>query len=107
MENELLRLCHYSPNPQSLERVERIKKNYSRFDEIVAALLKLEPFLNHSDFYLSLQGECDMIEIRNSMIDDEEFMMMDSDIIVWANQHNIELQEEPDRISILGFKREE
>ena len=107
MENELLRLCNYAPNPKSLERVERIRNNYSRFDEIVTALLDLEPFLRHSDFNLSLQGDCDMIEIRNSMVDDEAFMMMDSDIIVWANQHNIELQEEPDRISILGFRREE
>jgi hypothetical protein len=104
MQNELLRLCGYAPNPKSLERLEQIRKNYSRFDDIVKALLDLEPFLKRSDYYLSLQGDCDMIEIRSTMLEEDEFSMMDSDIIVWANQHGIELQEEFDRISILGFK---
>lgn len=107
MQEELLRLCGYSPNDKSLERVEQIRKNYSRFDEIVTALLDLEPFLKRSDYYLSLQGDCDMIEIRSTMLDEDSFTMMDSDIIVWANQHGIELQEEFDRISILGFKHGE
>jgi len=107
MEEELLRLCGYTNNPNSAKRAEAIRKNYSDFDGIVRALLKLEPFLRHSDFYLSLQSDCDMIEIRNGMADDEEFTMGDSEIIVWANQNGIELQEEFDRISILGFKSRE
>ena len=50
---ELLRLCAYRHNSSSLHRVEQIKKNYSEFDKIVVALLDLESYLQHSDFYLS------------------------------------------------------
>jgi hypothetical protein len=107
MENELLRLCGYSQNAQSLQRVDQIRKNYSRFDEVVRALLDLEPFLRRSGFFLSLQNDFDLIQIRNDMLEEDEFIMLDSDIIVWANEHNIELQEDLDRISILGFRGEE
>lgn len=103
MENELLRLCGYAQNAQSLRRIEQVRKNYSRFDDIVRALLDLEPHLRHSGFYLSLQNDFDLIQIRSDMLDEDDFMMLDSDIIVWANEHGIELQEELDRISILGF----
>jgi hypothetical protein len=107
MQDELLRLCGYSPNARVLERVEQIQKNYTRFDALVTALKDLEPFLTHSDYYLSLQNDFDQIEIRNGMLDPEDFIMMDSDIIVWANEHEIELQEAFDRIAILGFRDEE
>jgi hypothetical protein len=107
MQNELLRLCGYGQNTQALERVEQIRKNYSDFNGIVTALKDLEPFLLHSDFYLSLQNDYDLIEIRNDMLADEEFIMMDSDIIVWANEHNVELQEDFDRIAILGFRSDD
>ena len=106
MEKELLRLCGYGENADSLALVARVKKNYSKFDEIVKALLDLEPFLQHSDFYLSLLSSRDMIKIKNDMLEDEDFMMLDSDIIVWANQHGIELEEGLDQICILGFKQE-
>lgn len=104
MQNELLRLCGYGVNEKALERLGQVRKNYSHFDEIVGALLDLEPFLRHSDYYLSLQNDFDLIQIRNDLLDGDEFMMMDGDIIVWANQHNVELQEDLDRISILGFR---
>jgi hypothetical protein len=107
MQNELLRLCGYGQNAQSLRRVEQIRKNYSHFDEIVRALLDLEPFLRRSGFYLSLQNDFDLIQIRNDLLEEDDFIMLDSDIIVWANEHNVELQEDLDRISILGFKGDE
>jgi hypothetical protein len=107
MQNELLRLCGYGQNDQSLRRVEQIRKNYSHFDEIVRALRDLEPFLRRSGFYLSLQNDFDLIQIRNDLLEEDDFIMLDSDIIVWANEHNIELQEDLDRISILGFRVEE
>lgn len=107
MENELLRLCGYSPNAQSRQRVEQIRKNYSSFDDVVKALLDLEPFLRRSGFFLSLQNDFDLIQIRNDLLEEDDFIMLDSDIIVWANEHNIELQEDMDRISILGFRGEE
>ncbi len=107
MEEKLLRMCGYAHDAESLARLERIKKNYSQFDALVAALLDLEPFLQHSDYYLSLLSDRDMIKIKNDLLEGDEFMMMDSDIVVWANQHNIELEEESDKIYILGFKHEE
>ena len=64
---ELLRLCGYKQNSSSLHRVQQIKKNYSEFDKIVVALLDLESYLQHSDFYLSLKDDFDLIEIRNDL----------------------------------------
>ena len=107
MEKELLRLCGYGEDAASLALVARVKKNYSKFDEMVEALLDLEFFLQHSDYYLSLLSSRDMIKFKNDMLEDEDFVMMDSDIIVWANQHNIELEEGLEQIYILGFKQEE
>ena len=89
---ELLRLCGYKQNSSSFQRVEQIKKNYSEFDKIVKALLDLESYLQHSDFYLSLK---------------DEFLMLDGDIVVWANEHNIEFLENPDNVAILGFRHSE
>ena len=104
---ELLRLCGYKQNSSSIDRVERMKKNYSEFDKIVLALLDLESYLSHSDFYVSLKDDFDLIEIRNDLCSEEELLVLDADIVVWANQHNIEFLENSDNVSVLGFKRAE
>ena len=104
---ELLRLCGYTQNSSAFHRVEQIKKNYSEFDKIVAALLDLESYLQHSDFYISLKDDFDLIEIRNDLCNEDELLVVDGDIVVWANQHNIEFLENHDNVSILGFKHEE
>ena len=101
---ELLRLCDYTQNSSTLRRVEQIKKNYSEFDRVVAALIDLESYLQHSDFYISLKDDFDLIEIRNDLYNEDELLMLDGDIVVWANQHNIEFLENTDNVSILGFK---
>jgi len=104
---ELLRLCGYKESTSSLQRVSQIKKNYSEFDKVVKALLDLEFYLEHSDFYLSLKDEFDLIEIRNDLSNEEDLLMLDADIVVWANEHNIEFLENFDNVSILGFKHSE
>lgn len=104
---ELLNMCGYTQNASSLHRVEQIKKNYSEFDKVVEALLDLKPYLQHSDFYMSLKDDYDFIEIRNDLYNEDELLMLDGEIIVWANEHNIEYLENPDNISILGFRHEE
>jgi len=101
---ELLRLCDYTQNSSTLRRVEQIKKNYSEFDRVVVALLDLESYLQHSDFYLSLKDDYDLIEIRNDLYNEDELLMLDGNIVVWANQHDIEFLENTDNVSILGFK---
>jgi len=104
--HKLLKLCEYSVNSESLDLESRIMKNYSQFDELLVALEDLQEILQHSDFYLSLQSDRDMIKIKNDMIDPEEYMVVDTDIIVWANEHKIEIEEGLDEICILGFKKE-
>lgn len=104
---ELLRLCGYTQNLSSLQRVEQIRKNYSEFDKIVEALLDLEPYLQHSDFYISLKDDYDLIEIRNDLCTEDELLMLDGDIVVWARQHSIEFLENSDNVSVLGFKHGE
>ena len=104
---ELLNLCGYAQNTSSLDRIEQIKKNYSEFDKVVEALLDLKSYLQHSDFYLSLKDDYDLIEIRNDLYTEDELLMLDGDILVWANLHNIEFLENPDNVSILGFKHDE
>lgn len=105
-EHKLLQLCGYGLNPASIAMESRIRKNYSQFDAVVAALEDLKPILEHSNFYLSLQSSRDLIKIKNDMADPEEFLVLDTDIIVWANEHNIELEEGLDAIAILGFRKE-
>ncbi len=104
---ELLRLCGYPYNSSSLHRVEQIKKNYSEFDNVVVALLDLESYLQHSDFYISLKDDFDLIEIRNDLCNEDELLMLDGDIVVWASQHNIEFLENFDNVSVLGFRHSE
>ncbi len=104
---ELLNMCGYTQNASSLQRIEQIKKNYSEFDKVVEALLDLKPYLQHSDFYMSLKDDYDFIEIRNDLYNEDELLMLDGEIIVWANEHNIDYLENPDNISILGFRHEE
>lgn len=107
MERKLLQICGYGEDVKALELASRIKNNYSDFEGIVNALVDLKPILDHSDFYLSLLSERDMIKIKNDMVDEEGFMMVDSEIIVWANEHNIELEEGLNQICLLGFKRKD
>lgn len=104
---ELLNLCGYAQNASSLDRIEQIKKNYSEFDKVVEALLDLKSYLQHSDFYISLKDDYDLIEIRNDLYSEDELLMLDGEITLWANEHNIEYLENPDNISILGFRHEE
>jgi len=104
---ELLQMCGYRQNESSLHRIEQIKQNYSEFDKVVEALLDLKPYLQHSDFYLSLKDDYDFIEIRNDLYDEDELLILDGEITVWANEHNIDFLENPDNISILGFRHEE
>jgi len=107
MQRKLLKICGYSEDAKSLALVDSIQKNYSNFEGIVMAIQDLKPTLDHSDFYLSLVSERNMIKIKNDTISDDDFMMLDSEIIVWANEHDIELEEGLEQICILGFKHEE
>lgn len=104
---KLLEMCGYTQNESSLHRVEQIKQNYSEFDKVVEALLDLKPYLEHSDFYLSLKDDYDSIEIRNDLYNEDEFLMLDGEITAWANAHNIDILENTDNIAILGFNHEE
>ena len=104
---ELLDMCGYAQNTSSLQRVEQIKNNYSEFDKIVEALRDLKPYLDHSDFYMSLKDDFDFIEIRNDLYDEDELLMLDGEITVWAKAHNIDFLENTDNVSILGFRHEE
>lgn len=107
MEEKLLTLCGYSHDKTALRMVAEIKKNYSDFEGIVKAIETLKPILDHSDFYLSLVSERQMIKIKNDMVSDRDFLIADSDIIEWANLHHIELEEGLDAICILGFQHQE
>ena len=106
MKKRLLELCGYGEDAKSLELVERVSRNYSHFDEVVGALEKLEPFLKHSPYYLSLLSERDMIQIKSDeIIDEDEFFTIDSEIIVWANENGVDIEENERGVCILGMKR--
>lgn len=107
MEEELLRMCGYKEDKKSLDLVREIKNSYFNFDAVVIALKDLQPFLEHSDYYLSLRSGHNMIKIKNDLLDNEDFLSLDAEIIVWANEHNIELEEEPGQISIIGRRLDE
>lgn len=107
MEKELLKMCGYKEDERSLALVQEVKSNYLCFDEVVLALKDLQPFLDHSDYYLSLLSGHHMIKIKNDLLNDEEFIDLDTEIVVWANEHNIELQEELGQISILGRRSDD
>ena len=107
MERELLKLCGYKDDERGLDLVREVKSNYLCFDEVVNALGDLQPFLEHSDYYLSLLSGHHMIKIKNDLLNNDDFLALDAEILVWANEHNIELQEEPGQISILGRRQED
>ena len=107
MENELLRMCGYKDDERGMALVSEIKNSYLHFDELVKALLDLKPFLDHSDYYLSLRSGQHLIKIKNDLLDQDDFLDLDAEIVVWANQHNIELQEEPGQILILGCRSDD
>ena len=106
MQEKLLQLCGYSHNEQSQIMVDRISKNYSNFNKIVIALEKLENFFKHSNYYISLMSERDMIQIKTDISDEEEFFTIDSEVVVWANENKIEIEEGYDSVCILGFKQD-
>jgi len=106
-EHKLLKICEYGINANTIELESRIRKNYSQYEELLTALESLKNILDHSDFYLSLQSERDMIKIKNDMIDDEEYMVVDSRIVDWINEYNIDTEEGLEEICILGFRKED
>lgn len=107
MERELLKMCGYKEDQRSLDLVREVKSNYLDFEKVVKALKDLQTFLDHSDYYLSLRSGHHMIKIKNDMLSSEDLIAMDAEILVWANEHEIELQEEPGQISIMGCKLNE
>jgi len=107
MEKELLQMCGYKDDERGMALVSEVKNNYMCFDEVVSALKDLKPFLDHSDFYLSLRSGQHMIKIKNDLLDQDDFITLDAEILVWANEHNMELQEEPGQILILGRRPED
>ena len=107
MEKELLKMCGYKDDERGMSLVQEVKSNYMCFDEVVTALKDLEPFLQHSDYYLSLLSGHHMIKIKNDLSSQDDFLSLDGEILVWANEHNIELQEEPGQISILGRRSDD
>ena len=64
MEKELLQMCGYKDDARGLSLVQEVKSNYMHFDEVVTALKDLQPFLEHSDYYLSLLSGHHMIKIK-------------------------------------------
>ena len=107
MEKELLQMCGYKDDERGLALVDEVKSNYMCFNEVVEALRDLQPFLAHSDYYLSLRSGHHMIKIKNDLLDQDDFISLDAEILVWANEHNIELQEEPGQILILGRRSDD
>ena len=107
VERELLKMCGYKDDEKSLELVREVKNNYLCFNEVVEALKDLKPFLDHSDYYLSLRSGHHMIKIKNDLLDSDDFLALDAEIVVWANEHNVELEEEPGQISILGRRQDD
>jgi len=107
MENELLKMCGYKDDERSLALIEEVKNNYLHFNDVVKDLKDLQPFLDHSDYYLSLRSGHHMIKIKNDLLDQDDFLDLDAEILVWANEHNIELQEEPGQILILGRRSDD
>ncbi|MDF1882093.1 hypothetical protein JHD50_12420 [Sulfurimonas sp. MAG313] len=102
MEHELLQLCGYKNDERGMSLVNEVKGNYMCFNEVVEALKDLKPFLDHSDYYLSLRSGQHMIKIKNDLLDQDDIIALDAEILVWANVHKMELQEEPGQILILG-----
>lgn len=102
MEKELLRMCGYKDDERGMSLVNEVKSNYMCFDEVVDALKDLKEYLDHSDYYLSLRSGQHMIKIKNDLLSQDDIVSMDAEILVWANEHNMELQEEPGQILILG-----
>ena len=94
MENELLQMCGYKNDEIGISLVNEVKSNYMCFNEVVSALQDLKPFLDHSDYYLSLRSGHHMIKIKNDLLNQEDIISLDAEILVWANEHNMELQEE-------------
>jgi len=107
MEDELLKMCGYKDDDRSMVLINEVKNNYMYFDEVVGALRDLQPFLQHSDYYLSLLSGQHMIKIKNDLLDSDDIVSLDAEILVWANEHNIELQEEPGQILILGRRSDD
>lgn len=107
MERELLRMCGYKEDQRSLDLVREVKSNYLNFEKVVSALKDLQPFLDHSDYYLSLRSGHHMIKIKNDLLNDEDIISLDAEILVWANEHGVEIQEEPGQISIMGCELNE
>jgi len=104
MENVLLKMCGYKDDERSQALVQEVKSSYLSFEKIVNDLKDLQSFLDHSDYYLSLRSGHHLIKIKNDLLDQDDFLDLDAEILVWANEHNIELQEEPGQISILGYR---
>ncbi|HIC43349.1 MAG TPA: hypothetical protein EYO73_03380 [Sulfurimonas sp.] len=107
MENELLQMCGYKNDEIGISLVNEVKSNYMCFNEVVSALQDLKPFLDHSDYYLSLRSGHHMIKIKNDLLNQEDIISLDAEILVWANEHNMELQEEPGQILILGRRSDD
>ncbi|PHR54919.1 MAG: hypothetical protein COA44_12020 [Arcobacter sp.] len=107
MEKELLQMCGYKNDERGMSLVNEVKSNYMCFNEVVEALKDLQPFLQHSDYYLSLRSAQHMIKIKNDLLDQEDIISLDAEILVWANEHNMELQEEPGQILILGRRSDD
>jgi len=107
MEKELLKMCGYKDDDRGMALVREVKSNYMCFNEVVEALKDLQPFIEHSDFYLSLRSGHHMIKIKNDLLDQDDFITLDAEILVWANEHNMELQEEPGQILILGRRSDD
>ena len=107
MEKELLQMCGYKDDERGRSLVNEVKTNYMCFDEVVGALKDLQPFLEHSDYYLSLRSAQHMIKIKNDLLDQDDIISLDAEILVWANEHNMELQEEPGQILILGRRSDD
>ncbi len=107
MEKELLEMCGYKDDEKGRQLVSEVKSNYLHFEKVVEALTDLKPFLDHSDYYLSLRSGHHMIKIKNDLLDQDDFVTLDAEILVWANEHDIELQEEPGQILILGCRSDD
>jgi len=107
MEKELLRMCGYKDDDRGMSLVNEVKSNYLCFNDVVVALKDLESFLAHSDYYISLRSGYHMIKIKNDLLNADDVISLDAEIVVWANEHKIELQEEPGQISILGRRQDD
>jgi hypothetical protein len=106
-DEEFLTHLQYRINEESLEALQKIKKNTAGFEKIASHILALDDKLRLHDSFVGMSSSVEYLKIKNNESNEEEIRSINETIFDWAKKYKVDLDKVSGKYTyyIMGFEK--